>query len=312
MRTWTSFMLAALALAAPSFAGDAAPDPLATGDVAVTTLIDNATAPGVQGVKAEHGLSFYIERGGLKILFDVGPSASVIENARALGVDLAGVDMVVLSHVHPDHTGGLAAFLKINRKATVHLHRSAAAHYYWNGAPGEEHNLGLDEDIVERYGDRLRFVDVTTEIAPGVYVMTGFPAMPPESLNPRILRREAGREAPDDFQHEIALALLQPDGVVMFTGCSHHGVVSMVDAVAKQLPGAPIKAVVGGFHLMNPATGAMSATRKDVESIGQALRALHVGKVYTCHCTGEEAFGVLKEVLGDKLGSCATGSRLLL
>ncbi|MFW5890362.1 MAG: MBL fold metallo-hydrolase, partial [Marinilabiliaceae bacterium] len=70
----------------------------------ITTLVENLTY--LQGTKGEHGLSFLIEAGGERILFDTGQSDLLTRNARALGVDLAAIDAVVISHGHYDHTGG--------------------------------------------------------------------------------------------------------------------------------------------------------------------------------------------------------------
>jgi 7,8-dihydropterin-6-yl-methyl-4-(beta-D-ribofuranosyl)aminobenzene 5'-phosphate synthase len=55
----------------------------------------------------KHGLSLYIETEGLKILFDIGPDDSFLHNVGELGIDLAGVDILVISHAHYDHGGGL-------------------------------------------------------------------------------------------------------------------------------------------------------------------------------------------------------------
>ena len=73
----------------------------------------------------EHGLSLYIETGGKKILFDTGETDVFVKNARRLGVDLADVDMAVVSHGHCDHGGGLNTFYKENAKAPVYLHPKA-------------------------------------------------------------------------------------------------------------------------------------------------------------------------------------------
>ena len=73
--------------------------------IQITALVENTSADPRLG--AEHGLSLYIETGAHHILFDMGQTALYAANARALGVDLAGVDLAVLSHGHYDHGGGV-------------------------------------------------------------------------------------------------------------------------------------------------------------------------------------------------------------
>ena len=77
----------------------------------ITALVENTSIN--ENIIAEHGLSLYIELGDTKILFDMGQSGLFAENARTLGIDLAEVDIAVLSHGHYDHGGGLKAFLSV-------------------------------------------------------------------------------------------------------------------------------------------------------------------------------------------------------
>ena len=89
----------------------------------ITALTENTSADPRFG--AEHGLSLYIEANGHRILFDSGQTELFERNASLLGIDLAGVDIAVLSHGHYDHSGGLKRFLELNDSAPVYLHRLA-------------------------------------------------------------------------------------------------------------------------------------------------------------------------------------------
>ena len=90
------------------------------GCVRVLTLMENTARN--DSLCCGHGLSLYIETPKHRILFDMGPDGeSLLKNAAALGVDLAGVDIAILSHGHYDHGGGLAAFLSVNNTASVYI-----------------------------------------------------------------------------------------------------------------------------------------------------------------------------------------------
>ncbi|WP_294360774.1 MBL fold metallo-hydrolase, partial [uncultured Clostridium sp.] len=80
----------------------------------VTSLVDNI---GYKQYKGKHGLCFYIKTKKHNILFDVGPNNLYIKNAEKAGINISDIDIVVISHGHYDHGGGLQAFLKINKKA---------------------------------------------------------------------------------------------------------------------------------------------------------------------------------------------------
>ena len=82
--------------------------------IKITTLSEN-TAP-ARGILAEWGLSILVEADDKTILFDCGQSISVVSNALKLGIDLSKIDVIVLSHGHYDHTGGLRDVLRSMRK----------------------------------------------------------------------------------------------------------------------------------------------------------------------------------------------------
>ena len=116
----------------------------------IVNLIENTE--GVRGCTAAHGLSFYIETGKHKLLVDLGPSEETLENAKKLGIDLDAVDMVILSHGHYDHSGGILSFAQMNQHAYIYMQRLAAGNYY--------------SDDGEREGqDRYRYIGIDKEIA---------------------------------------------------------------------------------------------------------------------------------------------------
>jgi 7,8-dihydropterin-6-yl-methyl-4-(beta-D-ribofuranosyl)aminobenzene 5'-phosphate synthase len=112
----------------------------------------------------------------------------------------------------------------------------------------------------------------------------------------------------DRFEHELVTVVRDKEGLVVFTGCSHRGILNMVDAVSSQFQGVPIKALFGGFHLTGlPKLNTMAGSKREVEGIGQEMLKYPIDKVYTGHCTGPKAYRVLKGVMGDKLEYLPTG-----
>jgi 7,8-dihydropterin-6-yl-methyl-4-(beta-D-ribofuranosyl)aminobenzene 5'-phosphate synthase len=149
-------------------------------------------------------------------------------------------------------------------------------------------------------------------IAPGVYLLTaiGSAHRRPRG-NSRLFVESNGGLVPDPFDHELMMVVHEDDGMVVFSGCSHHGILNLIDAATAQFPRVPIKAVFGGFHLIGlPFYNSMAASRSEVREIGRQIMEKVRGPVYSGHCTGEKAYGVLEEVMGETLHRFQTGSSI--
>ncbi len=113
----------------------------------ITVLAENSVCKSnPMNLKAENGLSLFIEFDERKILFDTGQSDIFIHNARKLGIDLSQVDYLVISHVHFNRGGGLKHFQKINKKAKVFLHINTAKKYYSRTFDFFPYYMGLDRN----------------------------------------------------------------------------------------------------------------------------------------------------------------------
>lgn len=276
----------------------------------ITVLVENTLADESKGCAAEHGISLYIEANGTTILADTGASDLFLRNAERLGCDIAAVDVAFVSHAHHDHGGGLAAFFAANDRARVFMHPRAQDEYFARVLLAKE-DIGLNQDVLAANADRIQYVDTLTRVDDRITLIPDIPQhFPPPRGNRILYKSEGGRLVRDDFEHELLLCIQEDDGLFLYTGCSHRGVVNMVDAAIAQFPGVPIKAVLGGCHLAHPVFKGMSERRDTVKNIGRRLLDYPIGRVYSGHCTGQKAFGVLKSVMGDELDAFPTGSVL--
>ena len=277
----------------------------------VHVLVDNNGEEG-SALTREDGLSFLIERADGNILYDTGVTGVFADNARLMGLDIASAVCAVISHGHYDHAGGLRRFLTENKSAPVLLHPGAWTPHR-SMTTGSLRDIGMDATLRDEFRERFVHLDETSERGGMTFIVPGPDRAHPEpSGNSTLLEERGGENLPDRFAHETVLAVRDCDGIAVFCGCSHQGVENALDAVERACPGVPVKGYFGGFHLMNPRTKKMTEPGESVRAIAKRLLARNVARFWTGHCTGDEAFAVLKDEMGDRVAQFATGGVITL
>ena len=263
----------------------------------ITSLVDNISH-GACG--AEHGLSLHIELdSGLKLLFDMGQGDLFARNAELLGIDLAEVDFAVISHGHYDHGGGLETFLEMNGKAKVYVRKKAFEAHHSLKEDGAK-NIGLR--AVDR--KRLVFCEGCAEPAEGVILFANPPHHFPEPPGNALLLGPDGK--PDTFAHEQSLLVLEGGKCVLFGGCAHRGIVNILHA-AQTICDDGITHVFSGMHI-----GKGQVSQEYISGLAGALKAEGNIHYYTMHCTGEEGFDNLRELMGDRIEYLASGESIII
>ncbi len=250
-------------------------------------LVEN-TKPTGSAFLSEHGLSMYFEFAGKRILFDTGASDKFIYNATLHGIDLSKVDICVISHGHYDHTGGLAHFLDINKKAVVYMKKSALDEYYTKRLIRYVFT-GIDKNFFKKYGDRLVFVEEDIEIASGLTLanITKYRHYPVYTSS--MYRKHENKMLPDDLSHELFINVKTKQGNIVLTGCSHHGLINILRTDQDKF--GKIYGVVGGFHLNGTRIFGIRVRKEskhEIRAIGRFFEKNGIKKIYTGHCTGEK------------------------
>lgn len=255
----------------------------------ITVLLENTTTR--KDLRAEHGLSLYLEVGDHRILFDAGPSDALTENAEKLGVDLKTVDVAVLSHGHNDHADGFLRFREINPVCKIYVNQFAFRDHY--NAHGKY--IGLNKKL--KPGEGWILTSGRVSLGEGITVCPGEETAPPaEPSGLRVLTEDGLK--PDDFCHEQYLLVEEGDKRVLISGCSHRGVENIVAAFQPDV-------LIGGFHVKDISPDGDGKDR--LTTLAERL-AGEPTQYYTCHCTGPEQFTLMQAVLGDRLRyiSCGT------
>lgn len=280
----------------------------------IITLVDNRNHPeSLLDLETEHGLSLYIETDdNQKLLYDTGHSDLFLQNAQKLDMDLREVDKVVISHGHYDHLGGLSTFMKLSNDAPVYLEATIFDYEYFSVKNGYKSTNALPQDIME-YRDRFVFIDKNTKLG-NVWLITNIRRNFPTPLGNSILYRQNDeKEELDPFDHELLLVVENESGLSVFTGCGHSGILNIISTVQEVIPDKEIKIVYGGFHLLDQKDYVETETHEELTQIAEKMLTLvPEAKFYTGHCTGSNAFQVLKKTLGDRLKSFYVGKKVIL
>ena len=242
-------------------------------------------------MKKDWGFAALVEVNGKRILFDTGDNPDIFaQNVKAAGVDLTRLDIVVISHRHGDHMGGLTYVLSVNPKVKIYAPKegfgvfgsSLPSSFYRKAdtLPPEMRYFDGNPPAVMNFGNawpraNFELIDKTTEVAPGLTLI----ALISDAPGTRELK-------------ELSLAIDTPDGIVLVVGCSHPGIDAIVAEAAKI--NTHIHFIAGGFHLV-------AAPDPAIEKVVTSLRDnWKVGRIAPGHCTGEPTFAALKQAFGDR------------
>ena len=268
---------------------------------------------------AAHGLSCAItvwRNGASKtLLFDTGPDASVFErNVDRLGFDAGSVDGLFLSHGHWDHAGAMLRALDLiqvrNKGADVptFMHPGMYATRAMRTVDGK---VRVMDDVptqaeLERHGARVVHSKEAQLVLDDMFFISGeIPRTTAFELGmPGQVRRTsdgAGWEPDPLLVDERFVAVNVKDkGILVFTACSHAGVVNVLSHARACLSPAGIHGVMGGFHLSG-------STESIIPETVDALRGFNLTAIAAGHCTGWRAIGALAAAFGDVVVPTSVG-----
>ena len=274
-------------------------------DIRITTLSENTATYGFLG---EWGLSVLVETEGTRVLVDTGLSFSAAHNARVLGVDLSGVDRIVLSHGHADHTGGLRGILELKGEVEVIAHPDVWAEKYARRDEADNRHIGVPftREELEAFGARFNLARGPVCISQHVMTTGEIPMVTDyEEVESGLFVKEGDTFRPDPLADDQALVVDTDFGLVVILGCAHRGIVNTLRHAQSLTDKELIYAVIGGTHLVRASDERIDRTIADLGEMG-------IQKLGVSHCTGFHASARLAQDFEGAFFLNNAGTRLTL
>lgn len=286
--------------------------------VKVTTIVENHSNS-LLGIPGEHGISMRIEYKGRNILFDTGQTGLFLDNADKMNIDLSKIQDIILSHGHYDHTGGLKSYLTKHYNKSIFVGKSFFNKKFkknrdgtivYNGNPflspdTTEKIEPANVSIIKESNSTLNIINNSMhKLDDGLWLVRDFEMKNNfEKLDKRFF---IGRDSDyylDRFTDEMVLCIETSKGLVLIVGCSHVGIINIVENVTQRFKDQPIRGIIGGIHLIN-------AKEERVKHTLEELLKLNLEFLALSHCTGDENIKRIKEIFKDCFIMNITGNRI--
>lgn len=231
------------------------------GQITFTVLYDNYIHE--KGTQADWGFACLIEGLEKTVLFDSGTKSDILlHNAKILGKDLKNIDVMMISHDHFDHAGGIEPILKMNPGIPVYI----------------------------PFGSNEKLKNELNELGAELHEVQEHRTICEHVLSTGVMGTQI---------KEHSLIISTSAGIVLLTGCSHPGIVEILEKT-KEITSTNIHLVFGGFHLMQHSD-------KQIGNIIEKFSDLGVKKCGATHCTGDRQIQLFRKAYGDNYVPMGTG-----
>jgi 7,8-dihydropterin-6-yl-methyl-4-(beta-D-ribofuranosyl)aminobenzene 5'-phosphate synthase len=274
----------------------------------------NDVVPQDSGFIADHGQSFLITSEEKKVLFDAGMNGKkLLHNMNQLNIDPNSIDVLVLSHGHLDHTGGLKALLE---ERTVKDPLEIIGHPTVFEPKGMYDTKKEPEQINEFYlppiEDELKKKMVLNLSIKPVAITSCLSTVGEISHRPFIngVEKRTRHYVNNKWEHDqllddLSLVLKTKDGLVLICGCCHAGLLNTLEQVTRNHTQENIIAIIGGTHMLR-----FSEDEVDLVA-GKLLNKYSSPKLYFNHCSGQNTIDRIRsQIKSDIIKPCLVGTKL--
>lgn len=259
--------------------------------IKITTLTEDYIPQGEE-IIGEHGLSFFIEADGKRFLFDTGQTFTVVHNARVLGIDLAKIDKIILSHGHYDHTGGLKNVLNEMNEIEIIAHPHLFDNKVSLDKNDKKRSIGIPytREELEHWGAKFTLSSEPVKITENIILSGEIPMVTNFEIIDHKLCVENGKGIEQDqLLDDQAIFIKTSQGLLVVLGCAHRGMINTIKYGMNLTGEKKLLGVMGGSHLV-------AADENQIKKSAKALREYQPQYIGLCHCTGMKAAQFIKNI----------------
>ena len=273
-----------------------------------TVLCENAVYSNI-GAIAEHGWSVWIDTPRGSLLFDTGQGKGLLNNAAYFEKNLASARAILISHHHSDHTGGLLDAMKAMRGGPggggvpVYAHPDLFKESYsTKGAKPRHIGVPFARSVLETAGADFRLETGWREVEEGVYMTGEVPRRHAFEIGDLDLKHKnaKGELITDPIRDDQTVVVDAPGGLFVLLGCSHAGIVNILDYIIEKTGKSRFHTIIGGTHL-----GPVGSEQQD-RSL-EALLRYDIGRLGVSHCTGQKMAARMMGAFGERFFFCSVG-----
>lgn len=261
----------------------------------VTAVIENTVFK--KGLEAEHGLSILMNLGDRSLLIDCGQTDACMRNLQRLPIDPTSIEMVVITHGHYDHTGGLSFFMEQAPSLPIYLSAQALQPKYRDGI-----YIGMPKSLTQ--GNFVSIAEPVQKIDEQIYLISKIEQhFPVDTAMNGFTTDRNGQNVQDLFVDEIAIAVKYNGGLAVISGCSHTGATNIIETVQQRLQ-MNVTAFIGGLHLQDVTSGAK------IDHMIEYFNRSSVKHIITGHCTGIASYAELRCRCAAQVDYISTGKTI--
>ncbi|MBT8332845.1 MAG: MBL fold metallo-hydrolase [Desulfobacterales bacterium] len=275
----------------------------------ITTLADNTA--GKPHIIGEWGFCALIETKEKTVLLDSGAGVGVLHNAKQLEIDLQNIDVIVLSHAHYDHTGGIQKVLKkIGKDVDVIAPLDLWAEKY-NIKDGIEKaryiGVPYTQAALESLGAKFNMTPDPVQLTENIIttgevgIFTDFEQVGEDYLKIKVDDKFHNDPCLDDR----ALMVKTDKGLIVVLGCAHRCLINTLHHARKVTGENQIYMVIGGCHLHD-------ASNELIVKTINSLQEFDIQKIGVSHCTGLPAASMMAAEFGDRFFFNTAGTSIIV